>query len=625
MCLTTPSEPTLDAPNTDESLAAYSLVEKWVRDWEVPQTANGAPRCSGACVTLRLNGAFLGRGEDITGDDLTIIRAARAALSRAEEKFSARRDALENQRRKEIAERITISLELAGPLVPFRAETYPEVDLGISPGLLGIGARFGEKLDVLFPSEIRAGNFTPGEALRAAVSTASGDSTLAIADTIQGQPGRLAKDRGAVFYRFRVSHLAQCAEGSGPMFLHRGQLISPAISKRDELVRFAGCLSRNLAARVEDQPAVGTFVRGTYHPCSTTGELTAATISERALLLYSLKRYSRSTWASGNDATHAAEAIKILESEVVVQGENLAAKNEMEVTIARLLRLLATLEDGTLLRKVNEVAKHDTSQSTNAPATDTPVSTESRGIAERQQLAGHATQIDLDAIPIQLRGLGSLCRARAARAFNDEESLNAARASIRSVYRDTRPGMIASHMPWLGWAELAVTDAGQPVAAAAALREMRDLLYEHQVKPEDTGEDDRDMAGGFIFTGSRTPLPTWHSARPLAFLATMLGEPRLTDEAERMRELTRLMHGLRFIRQLTADEACGHAYEVPSRAMWGVRSSVWDQRQPIEATAMSLLAVCEAIDAIDAMTRATTRQHVTNPESDRDRRGVDPK
>jgi hypothetical protein len=156
-------------------------------------------------------------------------------------------------------------------------------------------------------------------------------------------------------------------------------------------------------------------------------------------------------------------------------------------------------------------------------------------------------------------------------------------------------------MPWAGWAELLCsrTTAGREIPSAPALREMRAQLWQHQLKGEDLPGEALDMAGGIVFTTTRQPLPTWQAARPLAFIATMLGDPALTEEKEVPGELARLLASLRFLRQLTADEPESHMFKDAGRARGGVRASLFDQRMPPEATAMTLLAVCETIRSLD--------------------------
>ena len=114
--------------------------------------------------------------------------------------------------------------------------------------------------------------------------------------------------------------------------------------------------------------------------------------------------------------------------------------------------------------------------------------------------------------------------------------------------------------------------------------------------------EQRDLAGAIVFTkaaAGQRAMPTWQAARPLAFIATMLGDPRLTDDAEVAAELSRLLQSLRFLRQLTASEADGHMYRSPDRAVGGVRASLFDQRMPPEATSLTLIAVCETIRSLE--------------------------
>src|SRR5207247_1603585 len=98
------------------------------------------------------------------------------------------------------------------------------------------------------------------------------------------------------------------------------------------------------------------------------------------------------------------------------------------------------------------------------------------------------------------------------------------------------------------------------------------------------------------------PLPTWNAARPLAMLATMLGDSRLTSQDERPGEVVRTVEGLRFVRQLVVDEPVTFMFKGPAkRTLGGVRAAPWDIRMPPDATSLSLLTVCEALRSFDAM------------------------
>ena len=185
-----------------------------------------------------------------------------------------------------------------------------------------------------------------------------------------------------------------------------------------------------------------------------------------------------------------------------------------------------------------------------------------------------------------------------------DETTRRARAAVRSLLRETQPGMLIGLTPWVGWAELALLDEGEPVPSSIALREMRDLLWRHQVTFADAGEDSPDFVGGIVFTASRSPLPNWQAARPLALVATMLADPRLTDEREVGAELARLSLSLRFLLQLTVDDALMHMFRVRERAYGGVRTSPWDQRLQFDASVMTLLAIDETLRASETLRSA---------------------
>ena len=81
----------------------------------------------------------------------------------------------------------------------------------------------------------------------------------------------------------------------------------------------------------------------------------------------------------------------------------------------------------------------------------------------------------------------------------------------------------------------------------------------------------------------------------------MLASESFTSKDERMGEVVRLVASLRFLRQLTMDEASVWNCEQPEKVLWGVRNGPWDRRMSIEASVMTLLAIDEAIAALEAI------------------------
>ena len=148
------------------------------------------------------------------------------------------------------------------------------------------------------------------------------------------------------------------------------------------------------------------------------------------------------------------------------------------------------------------------------------------------------------------------------------------------------------------------------IPSAIALRRMRDQCWSHQLSITDAGEDAIDMAGGIVFTSGlgdgksgANPYPTWQCVRPLAFIATMLRDPRLTEPKERSREIVNLMQAMRFLRQLQVDEASAWMYPDPKLAIGGIRASTWDNSLPVDATSMTLLCVVEMIKSLDELAK----------------------
>ncbi|MCA9299745.1 MAG: hypothetical protein KDA28_11795, partial [Phycisphaerales bacterium] len=87
---------------------------------------------------------------------------------------------------------------------------------------------------------------------------------------------------------------------------------------------------------------------------------------------------------------------------------------------------------------------------------------------------------------------------------------------------------------------------------------------------------------------------------PLVAAATMLGDPRLTTDEERIPELSRLANSMRFVKQLSGSHANGFMY-ASRRARDGVRLSLWQQEMRPEVTALGLLAQVEVLRSIESI------------------------
>jgi hypothetical protein len=166
-------------------------------------------------------------------------------------------------------------------------------------------------------------------------------------------------------------------------------------------------------------------------------------------------------------------------------------------------------------------------------------------------------------------------------------------------------------MPWLGLADVRVAflerAARQDGASDAGIvyRAMREEMWRRLATPESLSPAKADLAGSIWFgpDGGISPIATSIQSRPVVFVAAMLGDLEMTPSAEAGIETARLLAALRYLRQLTVDDASAWMYPDPARAMGGVRTSVWDQRLAPEATAMTLLAVHETLRTFDLLER----------------------
>lgn len=571
-------------PSPAEAMATFHQIESWIRAWSVAEQGGDLPAVSAASITLRLNGSLVGRGTAMTasptGDPRVIQEAVQQALDEATVRMPVERDALFEEALRRMAPSITISVELAGELVPFSPEEYADATMAVAPGLEGVAVRVGERIDGMFPGTMLTNGTEAGSALAATVSRLTGDPGLGLK-----RPSELTDEIGAVFYRFRTLHLAHPRTATPPIFLHRGgRTIERAELTSAGLREWADGMADHLISRARFGPEI-IRASGTFNPITGASEPVFAGPGEQALIAFSLVQYSQ---MPGVETLRAREARYIAEM---------------------LLQTLASADEGER-DPLTSPAAVATSWVALSRLQITAADADGEARTGRPQLAEFQARInsrldewerDFAQIPMAQRSIAAF--ALASRAAESPERLPAVQSAIRTLYRETPPGMLVSHMPWLGWAEVTLasieTDGQRPdIPAAIALREMREQVWKHQLSPADLPFESLDLAGGIIFTATRNPLPTWHSARPLAFVATMIGDERLTSGDEFPTELGRTLASLRFLRQLSAGEAEGHMYRSPANARWGVRASVWDQRMAPEATALTLLTVCEVVRSL---------------------------
>jgi hypothetical protein len=393
---------------------------------------------------------------------------------------------------------------------------------------------------------------------------------------------KLAKEHGAVFYRFRVTHLAQPKAGDTPVFLSRcGKIVAASQIDEPALRRWADKLAGSLLSHGwADAGSYG--MAGTLNPLLGTYGPRFAGPLEQGLIARALMRY-RSVVGRPGKLEHVEPDIR----QWLENGARALAVREPDETDPAASPVSAALVHAWLDYLPVEPLPPTYAGSLQA-------------IQEPELVA--LKKRCLDTVEGAVRGGGNLPDAELALVLCLDPAVRHNVADndgpLTDIYKRLGSARVVSAMPWLGWADLRLHPKGD-LRTAVALRDMREQIWKHQLRAADLPADQQDLVGGIAFTTSKNPMPTWQMARPLAFVATMLGDPRLTEEKEWPEELSRLLVSLRFLRQLTAGEAEGFMYKNPEKAMWGVRSSLWDQRMPPEATAMTLMTVCETLRSLE--------------------------
>lgn len=563
-------------PGAGATLDAYRAVDLWLRDGFVAPSDEqpiDPPGTAGACVTIRLSGVVIGRATDTRADGYSVWRAARQAFLESLERAPVERDATREATLREFAQRATLDIQLAGRFTPLLGDTFSDAALALSPGVEGVALRVGESLAAQFPGTMLSTNATPSTAMRACAGQ------LALPPV---ELGVLRKEHSAIAYRFRVQHLAQPAPRAEPVFLFRGgRIVTPTEVTLANLVDFAN----GLATRIQrlDFPGEEPLgLMGDFEPWTGRFNPIIAPQRDQALALYALARYASSPAIDAASRMRAARSFWVLLSEFarLDSATDNPALDPVAASFATLaLRVAPDRPPGMPTR-----AGANPTNAADAALVVLRASFSPEKGWQEQLRAGE-------------RAVVAFALAEASRSRPDDQTMRTrAEAAVRSLFRESTPSTLVTYMPWLGWAELALTPRDANPPAMPALLEMRDLVWQHQLAQADLSADTHDLLGGIVFTASRNPLPTAQLTRPVAILATLAFDPRFTPREQLPAELSRLMSSLRFLRQLAADDAALHMMQDPDIARWGVRAAPWDQRLTLDATAMALLTLVETLD-----------------------------
>ncbi|MFG0274627.1 MAG: hypothetical protein ACF8QF_06190, partial [Phycisphaerales bacterium] len=413
----------------------------------------------------------------------------------------------------------------------------------------------------------------PGFALGAGMTP---DRALAAALADLGMPltplAELRERQGVIVYRFEATHLAQLSPEAPPVFLSRGGRLRSRVDVAPAALRDLGdrIVTHLLLRTWPGEEPLGLM--GVYRPAQ--GDFAEPVVgSARAQAMAAL---ALACWAEARGRARARDGA------------------------------IATLRDLSILHESEEAIDTDAVACAFAQMTLAELGAfeapDFDGAAFRERVT-EALRIAYDEESGFAQGFAPPERAVIAAGLASTPAMHdRARHATRRLFRASTPASLPAMMPWLGWAELSLLEPGAAPPSAVALLDFRSLVWRHQLTADALDPRDADLAGGVVFTAGGAALPTDQTLRPLAFIATMLGDASLTPGAELAPEFGRLVASLRFLAQLTAGDAEAHMYADPRRAVGGVRTALWDQRMPLESSAMGLLTLAETLRSLEKRT-----------------------
>ncbi len=578
----------------EESISAHDSVRSWVRAWSVPglEQAGGLPDVWGAAVTVRLDGSVLSRGvwiSDEGPDAAAVWHAAGEAVRIARAALPSQGDALDEERFDEMGARATVSLELIGAPVPIPADELALPFAGCSPGAEALVARIGDRSRVVGVDAQLTRGSDPARELSALATSITGAGETAL------RPISELVDDGYVFSRAPVTHLAMPFPGATPVFLSRGGGTVPSGAIRSSTLReTADLIAAHLRSRV--WPGIESYgVGGDLNAVTGAVEPLAADPFDQAMTAMALM--SHAEMRSPDAPASGQAALEIMRELAAVEpGEETPWSTPVAAagTIAALAMVDPGVRAGDPAYEVLKVRCLSVLRESFDPET---------GFGE--------------GVPRSAFGLIAWAHTRAAW-LDPSFTRERANESVRRAFRETPASGLAAQMPFLAWADIELHPEGD-LPSAQALVAMRAQVYGYQLHWRDLRPIDRDLAGGVVFTRSSVALPTWHTLRPIAGIATMLGDERTTPgglaSTGVARELVVLSDALRFCRQLVMSGDGLYLARNPPQSNGGVRRALWDPTLAPEAGAIALMTVCESLDSMGSLAARGRATETTRQEA----------
>lgn len=575
---------------------AYILAEQWVNRAAVPEATAEIKVTDLAAIhaTLRLDGITLGQA---TAANTSALTPAKAAIDMAPLLIAAVRDALADARAQlaviagqpnapkltgrleEIAPLLVLDLQFAMPLERVRVKESRELAGQFIPALHGIAATREGNWAWIFPATAQAANLSlPTQITRLLTKLSLSPDQLLTAAQPDGLP----------LYRFEVLHLTRAHLDAPAQLFHRGRPAGPlAAPSLQDIELQSHRWADYLVSRMDES---GHF-KGTYLPTADRYQPDQADPADAALACLALSRYCQLEPADSPRSKALGPVIR--------------------------LALLAAAKEAALLPDEPDGPVPDASLVDCAHAASialailaAPGMEDQKDLRDRCASALLAAQTAQGAFRDRPHPQASLA-ARPTHALicyalvdlydrtRDLRFLDAARRGLVSLWKNTPQQRALGAMPWAALAELGLLNRGHASPGLLTISQCCDALLKLQVQspthtdsasPAGPNYISPDTVGGFILDTSIIAEPTWQSAAMLLALAAALPVESFVPPQQRPRWIVDGTAGLGFLHRLSLDDSTMWAVHQPLRARHGVRTALWDNRQPLAATAMALLA-----------------------------------
>lgn len=605
-----PSAPLLDHTH---ALQAHLQVEKWLADGVVPPPELVPPvhvrGLTGICITFRTSGITVGEGqvtvpadtpEDTPIDMAALLREAtqfaidslKQSLKDANMRAAVdgRGSSLPTQPSvRDIAPQIQIDVQLAAPLEDVRIP--PEAPANrlyarFAPGYHGLRLTDPDngRLAVMWPATALAQNVSPKSQIV---------QLLSHLDRNIRDEQMIGRPKGLPLQRFAVFHVVPPAITLPPMHLERGGVVLP---QRTIDAATLGKLGSDLADHLATRFAPGGEMRGTYHPTTGQYDPVFAEPEEALLTAYAVTRYVRFHRAARPDDPTLA----VINSQAQTLARRLDAAmiaGELEKSPAFAGLLLLVVTD-------NAIPPRQTEARDRMIDLLVRLRTEDGGFLSEDKPDAPAANQTVSAIAVA----GLAAAYEQTRRPELEKPLS--RALDRLWEQSSRSPNINA-LPWLAMAHervaglLAKDEASQNIkkerdAVIASL--VRQMIRVQVVDAPRIGP--ADVVGGFDVKQTAPespPNPDWTTAHLLMFLSLATRQPEIRAGQDELGWVLSAGLSARFLRQLQMQSTDCYYVRSPGDAIGGVRLALWNNAMPLRASAMSLLAVTELEQMLDAL------------------------